>query len=33
MQTKSVHTLFGKDRLLTESEACLLTRKTGKNGS
>ena len=30
-QTKGVHTPFSRDRLLTESEACPLTRKTGKN--
>ena len=32
-QTKQVHVPFNKDRLLAVSEACLLTRKSGKNGS
>ena len=32
-QLEGVHIPFSKDRLLAESEACLLTRKTGKNGS
>ena len=33
MQAKGVHIPFSKDSLLTESEACLLTGTTGKNGS